>query len=64
MRGGAVEIVAEALWQQDAIRCLGRKRRELWSEQEEKEQSKWLGLANAGLTALLDFGFTITPPQP
>ena len=42
-----VELVAEALWQEESRRAAGRSRLVAWSEWADEDRQKWRGLARA-----------------
>lgn len=47
-----IERVAEALWQEESLRALGRRRSVSWSEVDRKDQERWRGFARAAIAAM------------
>lgn len=54
MNDELIERVAEALWQAEGLRAMGRKRSVPWAEWDETDREKWRGLARAAQAAMAD----------
>lgn len=52
-----IEAAAEAMWQEESRRCLGRARLIAWDEEGDDIRQKWIGLARVAASAL-------TTPEP
>ena len=48
----AIEKMAEAEWQQENIRCMGKPRLCKWMDTDPKERDKWRGLSHAAAEAI------------
>lgn len=59
-----IEVMAENLWQADAIRATGRARREPWNDLCTTAQAKWHYSADKALTALEAAGYVVVPREP
>lgn len=55
-REDVVERIAEACWQEDAIRATGKPRRVEWGECQPAERAKWRLMARAAINAMLGGG--------
>lgn len=49
----AVERQAEAMWQEESLRALGKRRMADWADETDYTKAKWRGLARASNAALL-----------
>lgn len=52
LRSGNISAMAEAMWQAESVRCLGKKRLISFDEEGAQERKKWYGLALAANEAL------------